>query len=68
MSRGKSATPPMSELLPTKPEATTYSGISVRTLHRYAEDGRLTKYRVGGRLRWHKAELDALVSRGGPAS
>jgi hypothetical protein len=63
MSR-KSTVPPMSELLRTKPDATDYSGMSVRSLHRFAEQGLLTKYRVGGRLRWHTRELDALVKRG----
>ena len=63
MSRKKSTIPPLSELLPTKPDATSYSGMSVRTLHRYAEQGLLTKYAVGGRLRWHTKELDALVER-----
>ena len=63
MSRKKSTIPPMSELLRTKPDATNYSGMSVRSLHRYAELGLLTKYKVGGRLRWHTKELDGLVER-----
>jgi hypothetical protein len=58
----------MLELLCTKPDATNYSGMSARSLHRFAEQGLLTKYYVGGRLRWHTKELDALVTRGrGPA-
>ena len=51
MSSRRRALPPLSELLPTKPGAVNYSGMSVRTLHRYAEQGLLTKYYVGGRLR-----------------
>lgn len=63
MPRKKIALPALSETLPTKPAA-TYSGLSVRSLHRLADEGLLTKYYVGGRLRWHIAELDALVTRG----
>jgi hypothetical protein len=56
-------TPPMAECLTTK-DAVAFSGMSVRSLHRYAELELLTKYYVGGRLRWHTGQLDALVTRG----
>ncbi len=39
-------------------------GVLARSLHRYAEHGLLTKYCVGGRLRWHTRELDSLVRCG----
>jgi hypothetical protein len=62
----RAKTPPLSQLLPTR-EASRYSGLSVRSLHRKAFEGLLTKYYVGSRLRWHVAELDALVARRGNA-
>ena len=67
ISRGRSTRPPLSELLPTR-AAVEYSGMSARTLHRRAFEGCLTKYYVGSRLRWHAAELDALVVRKPSAS
>lgn len=63
MSKKKIALPPLSECLPTR-AAAAYSGLSIRSLHRLADEGLLTKYWVGGRLRWHIEELDALVRRG----
>ena len=59
--RTKITTPPMAECLTTK-DAIAYTGMSLRSLHRYAELELLTKYYVGGRLRWHTKQLDALVT------
>lgn len=58
--------PRLVDTLPSR-AAVEYSGCSIRTLHRKADEGLLTKYYVGGRLRWSIPELDALVSRRGAA-
>lgn len=58
----KKPLPKADDLLTTGP-AEQYAGVSARSLHRWAQDGRLTKYYIGGRVRWSKAEIDALVSR-----
>jgi hypothetical protein len=63
MGRNKITSPPLVDCLPTK-SASEYSRLSVRSLHRLADEGLLTKYYVGGRLRWHIKELDALLQRG----
>lgn len=63
MWRKNTSTPPLSECLPTK-SAAEYSRLSTRSLHRLADQGLLNKYYVGGRLRWHIKELDALVQKG----
>lgn len=65
--RKKITTPPLSRLLTTA-EAVALTEYSARTLHRYAEQRRLTKYYLGTRLRWDSAELDALVTSVKPAA
>lgn len=47
----------------TPEEARTYLGISRRTLERYAEEGRITKYRRGIKrsVFFKRAELDKLL-------
>lgn len=58
----KTAIPPLSRLKRT-PGATAYSGLARRTLYRYAEDGLLTRYKIGAATYWCIDELDALVTR-----
>jgi predicted DNA-binding transcriptional regulator AlpA len=65
--RKKIQTPPLARLLSTA-QAVEATGYSARTLHRLADQRRLTKYYLGSRLRWDADELDALVSPKRPAA
>lgn len=65
--RKKIQTPPADRLLTTQ-QAADYAGLSTRSLHRLADQGLVTKYFYGSRLRWDTDELDSLVSRRRPES
>jgi predicted DNA-binding transcriptional regulator AlpA len=52
------------------PEAVERSGLSRRTLYKHAQDGLLTRWKVGAVTFWSVDELDALArpARGGDAA
>lgn len=46
-------------------EAATYLGCSRRTVERLAAAGHLRPVRIGNRVRYHQADLDACIASGG---
>lgn len=56
----RAVTPPVDSLLTCR-EAAQYVRKSDRTLRTYVRQGRLRAYRVGGSVRFLRADLDALV-------
>jgi hypothetical protein len=65
MSAPKSKIPPLSDLLDAR-TASAYAGTATRTLARWAEQGLINRWYIGGGLRYSRSELDSLATTDRP--